>query len=58
METASTNVVVIGSGVIGLTIAHVLSTEPSLHITVVARDLPGDLESQAWSSPWAVGASV
>ncbi|PSR71073.1 hypothetical protein PHLCEN_2v13042 [Hermanssonia centrifuga] len=50
----SLHVVVLGSGVIGLTTAHVLSTRyPECRITIVARDLPDDLSSQAWSSPWA-----
>ncbi|KAF7794849.1 hypothetical protein EIP86_005991 [Pleurotus ostreatoroseus] len=48
------HVVVLGAGVIGLTTAHVLSARyPKVKITVVARDLPDDLSSQAWSSPWA-----
>lgn len=51
------HVVVLGAGVIGLTTAHVLSTRyPQVKITVVARDLPNDLSSQAWSSPWAVSS--
>lgn len=53
---ATTNVVIIGSGVIGLTIAHVLSQDPSYRITIVARDFPDDMDSQAWASPWAVSA--
>ena len=52
------HVVVLGAGVIGLTTAHVLSARyPKVKITVVARDLPDDLSSQAWSSPWAVSSS-
>jgi len=47
--------VVLGAGVIGLTVAHVLSFDPSneYNITVIARDMPEDLDSQAWASPWA-----
>ena len=56
-------IVIIGAGVIGLTIAHVLS-EPSDsaqrspdEIIVVARELleedKRDLRSGAWASPWA-----
>jgi glycine/D-amino acid oxidase-like deaminating enzyme len=48
-------VVVIGAGVIGLTIAHILSRDPSKEwkVTIIARDMPEDLDSQGWSSPWA-----
>lgn len=54
MSTAQHKILIIGSGVIGLTIAHVLSEKPERYsITVVARDLPDDLDSQQWSSPWA-----
>jgi glycine/D-amino acid oxidase-like deaminating enzyme len=53
-DMLSPNIVIIGSGVIGLTIAHVLSDDPSLRVRVIARDLPDDLDSQAWASPWAV----
>jgi len=49
----SSNIVIIGSGVIGLTIAHALSDDPSLRITIIARDLPDDFDNQAWASPWA-----
>ena len=54
--TGSTQVVVLGAGVIGLTVAHVLSQNPRYKITVVARDMPDDLDSQAFASPWAVSA--
>ena len=54
--TSSTQVVVLGAGVIGLTVAHVLSQNPRYKITVVARDMPDDLDSQAFASPWAVSA--
>ena len=57
MATATsdlTHVVVLGAGVIGLTVAHVLSQNARFKITVVARDMPDDLDSQAFASPWAV----
>ncbi|THH31936.1 hypothetical protein EUX98_g2244 [Antrodiella citrinella] len=49
------HVVIVGAGVIGLTIAHVLSTRypDALKITIVARDMPDDFTSQAFASPWA-----
>ncbi|KAH9932019.1 nucleotide-binding domain-containing protein [Epithele typhae] len=46
-------VVVLGGGVIGLTVAHVLAQHARYAITVVARDMPDDLDSQAFASPWA-----
>ncbi|KIM88843.1 hypothetical protein PILCRDRAFT_813830 [Piloderma croceum F 1598] len=48
-------VVIIGAGVIGLTIAHVLSSDPSnaCEIVMIARDMPEDIDSQGWASPWA-----
>jgi glycine/D-amino acid oxidase-like deaminating enzyme len=57
MPQTPTNVVVLGAGVIGLTVAHVLTEgEGSNHfnVTIVARDMPEDLSSQAFASPWAV----
>ncbi|KAL4954703.1 hypothetical protein BDW69DRAFT_205024 [Aspergillus filifer] len=45
------NVTIIGSGVIGLLSALVL-TEARYRVTIIARDLPGD-ENQNWASPWA-----
>lgn len=53
-EAATTQIVVLGAGVIGLTVAHVLSENPRYKVKVVARDLPGDLDSQGFASPWAV----
>ena len=47
-------IVVLGAGVIGLSIAHVLSDDPANRITVVARDMPEHIDSQGWASPWAV----
>lgn len=52
----STEIVIIGAGVIGLSIAHVLATNTSraFNIKIVARDMPDDLNSPAFASPWAV----
>jgi glycine/D-amino acid oxidase-like deaminating enzyme len=55
MPQSPTNVVILGAGVIGLTIAHVLTESGHFNVTIVARDMPEDLSSQAFSSPWAVG---
>ncbi|KAL5518788.1 hypothetical protein ACEPAH_471 [Sanghuangporus vaninii] len=53
-RAGSRSIIVLGAGVIGLTIAHVLSDDPGKKVTIVARELPGDhLFSQGWSSPWA-----
>ncbi|EKD12188.1 FAD dependent oxidoreductase [Drepanopeziza brunnea f. sp. 'multigermtubi' MB_m1] len=41
---------VIGGGITGLACAFVLSSK--FNVTIVARDLPGDL-GQGWASPWA-----
>ena len=50
----SRSIIVLGAGVIGLTIAHVLSDDPANKVAVVARELPDvHLFSQGWSSPWA-----
>ncbi|KIK95350.1 hypothetical protein PAXRUDRAFT_389901 [Paxillus rubicundulus Ve08.2h10] len=50
--------VVLGAGVIGLTIGYLAATDPyfSFRVTIVARDMPEDMDSQAWASPFA-GAS-
>ena len=53
-ESSQTQVIVLGAGVIGLTVAHVLSENGRYKIKVVARDTHQDLDSQAFSSPWAV----
>lgn len=47
--------VVLGAGVIGLTIAYLASAAPDalFRVTIVARDMPEDMESQAWASPFA-----
>lgn len=59
-----TNVTILGSGVIGLTIAYLLVTEEEntssgMEITIVARDIPGDTKtpSKEWASPWAVSTT-
>lgn len=56
MADADQNVLILGSGVIGLTVAHVLAhdTAKNYKIKIVARDLSEDLDSQAFASPWAV----
>ena len=50
-------VVILGAGVIGMTIAHIISgsSDPSnaYEITIIARDMPEDVDSQGWASPWA-----
>jgi len=51
--TKQRSIVIVGAGVIGTTIAHVLSEDPQNKITIVARDMPEDLDSQAFASPWA-----
>ncbi|CED84920.1 D-aspartate oxidase [Phaffia rhodozyma] len=48
----SKHVVVIGAGVLGCTSALCLSKE-GYEVTIVARDLPTDLDSQGFASPWA-----
>ena len=53
-SSQSRSIVVLGGGVIGLTIAHVLSEDPSCAITVIARELPEHhMQSGGWASPWA-----
>lgn len=54
------SLVVLGAGVIGLTVAYLAATDPdvSFEITVVARDMPEDTDSQAWASPFAVSYPV
>jgi glycine/D-amino acid oxidase-like deaminating enzyme len=48
--------VVLGAGIIGLTIGYLAATDPdfSFKVTIVARDMPEDMDSQAWASPFAV----
>ncbi|KAI0001561.1 FAD dependent oxidoreductase [Russula vinacea] len=55
-HASQTHVVILGAGVIGLTAAHVLTESDGsnrFNVTVVARDMPEDLTSQAFASPWA-----
>jgi D-amino-acid oxidase len=57
MSQSPTNVIILGAGVIGLTVAHVLTEGEGsnlFNVTIVARDMPEDLNSQAFASPWAV----
>ncbi|KAE9377332.1 FAD dependent oxidoreductase [Stipitochalara longipes BDJ] len=44
------SIIIVGAGITGLAAAYVLS--PKYSITIVARDLPGDLGTN-WASPWA-----
>lgn len=46
---------VIGAGITGLATAYVLSSK--YKVTVVARDLPGDL-GRSWASPWSVASPL
>ena len=50
------HVVILGSGVIGLTVGHVLTNQHAdkYRVTIVARDMSEDMTSQGFSSPWAV----
>lgn len=50
---SQTHVVILGAGVIGLTVAHVLTEDENFKVTIVARDMPEDFSSQAFASPWA-----
>lgn len=55
-ETSRRHLVVLGAGVIGLTVAYLAVTDPGVpfKVTIVARDMPEDMHSQAWASPFAV----
>ena len=56
-HASQTHVVILGAGVTGLTAAHVLTEgegSNTFDVTIVARDMPEDLSSQAFASPWAV----
>ncbi|KAL4870371.1 hypothetical protein BDV12DRAFT_207823 [Aspergillus spectabilis] len=44
-------VTILGAGITGLAIASQLPKNPD--ITMVARNFPGDEDSQEWASPWA-----
>jgi glycine/D-amino acid oxidase-like deaminating enzyme len=56
MTSSHTPIVILGAGVIGLTTAHRLVYDRAYQgpVTIVARDLPEDLDAQSFSSPWAV----
>ena len=49
---AEKNIVVLGAGVIGLTCALSLSSNPRYRITVCAKHMPGDYDI-SYASPWA-----
>jgi glycine/D-amino acid oxidase-like deaminating enzyme len=53
---AKQSLVVLGAGVVGLTIAYLAASAEDVpfKILVIARDLPEDMDSQAWASPYAV----
>ncbi|KAG2156548.1 uncharacterized protein EDB93DRAFT_1238862 [Suillus bovinus] len=55
MANEKQSLVVLGAGVLGLTIAYLaaLDSDVSFNITVIARELPEDMDSQAWASPYA-----
>ncbi|KAJ1881085.1 hypothetical protein H4R99_001509 [Coemansia sp. RSA 1722] len=52
-------VVVVGAGVIGLTVANRLQSSDEFEVVVVAEEMPesnicsGSMRSTAWASPWA-----
>jgi aspartate oxidase len=51
-------VVVVGAGIIGLSIALQLKTQGEYQVTIIARDLPCDVDSVDFSSPWAVSFNL
>ena len=49
IEKMGEPIAIVGAGITGLATAYLLSdTHP---ITIIARDLPGDINTQ-WASPW------
>lgn len=50
--TEGRRVVVLGAGVSGLTTALLLSDDPTVAVTVVAKHMPGDYDIE-YASPWA-----
>lgn len=52
MNKMSPDVGIVGGGVVGLACALLL-VEAGYTVTVVARELPGDMTTN-WSSPWFV----
>jgi hypothetical protein len=59
-NASQTHVVILGAGVIGLTVAYLLTDGKAnrFNVTVIARDMPEDLNSQAFASPWAVSPTT
>lgn len=56
-EHSPKQLVVLGAGVIGLSVAYLAATHHDVgpfKVTIVARDMPEDMDSQAWASPFAV----
>ena len=51
---AKYDLVILGSGVIGLSIALDLANAGITKIAIVAKDLPEDSDSFGFASPWAV----
>ncbi|WVF68868.1 hypothetical protein IAT40_003641 [Kwoniella sp. CBS 6097] len=51
-DSGKYDVIVLGCGVLGLTIAHEL-VDRGLKVAVVGRELPEDVESTGFASPWA-----
>lgn len=49
------SIVIVGAGITGLVAAYVLS--PKYDVTIVARDLPGDMGTN-WASPWYESWSI
>lgn len=59
-QDSQKHLVVLGAGVIGLTVAYLAATDPDVtfKLTVIARDVPEEsMDSQAWASPFAVSRS-
>ena len=52
-DTEKKTVAILGAGIVGLTSAYVL-LERGYSVTILARDLPWDVTSQHFASPWAV----
>ncbi|KAL4070699.1 FAD dependent oxidoreductase [Scleroderma citrinum] len=54
-EHSPKQLVVLGAGIIGLSVAYLATTrlDAAFKVTIVARDMPEDMDSQAWASPFA-----
>ncbi|KAJ5165832.1 hypothetical protein N7492_006128 [Penicillium capsulatum] len=48
----SNNIVIVGAGVSGLTVAYILSQDQNNKVTVLAKHMPGDYDIE-YASPWA-----